>query len=176
MKGLSLVLCACPCGRLCRSSQVPLLPWLLPSAHKMLKINAKWNFPAAWEKRVFCSLCTYIQLAHSWCALRSWVEYRCHAQISRWAGGEEQLYGLKAAREVKSLSSMTLSPLCASEQIKSLLRVLVSSTGKGKEHPRSILTLWVCICFLILSLKHFCVADPTPTSTVWALAADHGCL
>lgn len=96
MKGLSLVLFACPCDRLCRSSQVPLLPWLLPSAHKMLKINAKWNFPAAWEKRVFCSLCTYIQLAHSWCALRSWVEYRCHAQ------SQQMGWGWRASLWVKS--------------------------------------------------------------------------
>ena len=62
-------------------------------------------------------------------------------RVSRWAAGGEKLYGLKAAREVKSLGSMTLAPLCASEQTMSLLRVLVSSTGKGKEHQRSILTL-----------------------------------
>ena len=99
MKGLSLVLFACPCDRLCRSSQVPLLPWLLPSAHKMLKINAKWNFPAAWEKRVFCSLCTYIQLAHSWCALRSWVEYWCHAQSQQMGWGWRASLWVKSCQE-----------------------------------------------------------------------------
>ena len=71
----------------CRSSQVPLLPWLFPSTHKMLKINAKWNFPAAWRRRVFCSFCIYIQLAHSWYDLRSWIEYRCHAQSQQMGWG-----------------------------------------------------------------------------------------
>ena len=78
-----------------RFSEMPLLPWFLQSTHKMLKISSKWNFPAAWEKRVFCSLCTYIQLAHIDMLWEAESNTDAMPRISRWAGGGEKFYRLK---------------------------------------------------------------------------------
>lgn len=96
-------------------------------------------------------------------------------RISRWAAGGGKFYRLKTARGVKNLGSMTLPDGAPLSQFVISLG-LVSSNGKCKERQRGILILRVCSCFLILSLKHFCVLDRTPVSAGSALAADRHCL
>lgn len=95
-------------------------------------------------------------------------------RISRWTGGGEKFYRLKTARGVKASTPWPCLTMYLWEN-GVISQDLSFFTGNCSEYQKNILILKVHLWVLILSLKHFCILDLTPISTLWTLAANHYC-